>query len=109
VASSVLFVTAHPIFVGIGSHFLLKERVGRRLLGGIALSIIGGIVIGWGDLQIGGAAIYGDLLALLFFGEVPGWLNGIGAVIILSGIYLSLKSEEESDGNGDRSGEDRMG
>jgi len=43
------------------------------------------------------------------FGAIPGWLNGIGALIILSGIYLSLRSEEGSDGNEDRSGEDRMG
>ncbi len=200
VSSSVLFVTTHPMFVGIGSHFLLKERVGRRLVAGIALSIIGGIIIGWGDLRIGGRAVYGDLLAIggglaaaiyfligrtvrkgsnlidyiaiaygtaaaivllscaatgarltgfshqtylylfllaigpqlighttfnwalkhlsaakvsvvilgepvgatilaiLFFREVPGWLNGIGAVIILVGIYLSLRSEEGQNG-----------
>jgi len=211
VASSVLFVTTHPIFVGLGSHFLLKERVGQRLAIGIGLSIIGGIIIGWGDLRIGGTALYGDLLAiggggaaavyfligrrvrqrtplidyiaiaygtaaaivllscaaartaltgfpritylylgllavgpqlighstfnwalrelpaaevsvvilaepvgatllaLFLFNEIPGWLNGIGAAIILVGIYLSLQGEEGPDGNGKRPGEDRMG
>lgn len=200
VASSVLFVTTHPIFVGLGAHFVLKERVGRGLAIGIGLAVLGGGLIGFGDLQVGGDALRGDLLALaggfavavyfligrrvrktiplidyitvtygtaavvvllaclaaacplggysaqtylflvllalgpqlvghttfnwalkhlpaskvsvmilgepigsallalLFFSESPTWLNGIGAVIILAGIYLSLRTEEATDG-----------
>ena len=200
VASSVLFVTTHPIFVGLGAHFVLKERVGRSLAIGIGVAVLGGGLIGFGDLQVGGDALRGDLLALaggfavaiyfligrrvrktiplidyitvtygtaavvvllaclaaacplggysaqtylflvllalgpqlvghttfnwalkhlpaskvsvmilgepigsallalLFFSESPTWLNGIGAVIILAGIYLSLRTEEATDG-----------
>lgn len=200
VASSVLFVTTHPIFVGLGAHFVLKERVGRGLAIGIGLAVLGGGLIGFDDLQVGGDALRGDLLALaggfavaiyfligrrvrktiplidyitvtygtaavvvllaclasacplggysaqtylflvllalgpqlvghttfnwalkhlpaskvsvmilgepigsallalLFFSESPTWLNGIGAVIILAGIYLSLRTEEATDG-----------
>jgi len=199
VASSVLFVTTHPIFVGLGAHYVLKERLGRGLVVGIALAVLGGGLIGFGDLQLGGAAIRGDLLALggglavavyfligrrvrrnvslldyvaitygtaaglvlaacvvtscplagfssgtylylallalgpqmighttfnwalkhlqaskvsvmilaepigssllalLFFREVPTWPNAAGAVIILLGIYLSLRTKEASD------------
>ncbi|MGB2983925.1 MAG: DMT family transporter [Candidatus Bipolaricaulia bacterium] len=200
VASSVLFVTTHPIFVGLGAHFVLRERAGRGLIVGIGLAVFGGVLIGFGDLRIGGDALRGDLLALagglavsiyfligrrvrqtmplidyitvtygtaavlvlasclivrsplggfspstylflvlvalipqlighstfnwalkhlpaskvsvmilgepigstllavLFFSEMPTWLNGIGAVIILLGIYLSLTTKEASDG-----------
>jgi len=199
VASSVLFVTTHPIFVGIGAHYILKERVRRGLAAGIALAVLGGGLIGFGDLQLGGEALQGDLLALaggfavavyfligrrvrrtvslldyvtityataavlvlaaclvsncplagfssktylylgllalgpqmighttfnwalkhlaaskvsvmilaepvgssllalLFFREVPSWLNVAGAVIILLGIYLSLRTKEATD------------
>jgi len=64
VASSVLFVSTHPIFVGVGSIVFLRERFSRPLLAGIALAVIGGAVIGFGDMQFGGPALRGDLLAL---------------------------------------------
>jgi len=64
VASSVLFVTTHPLFVGLGSFFLLKERPTRSLLIGISLALLGGALIGFGDLQIAGTAVKGDLLAV---------------------------------------------
>lgn len=200
VASSVLFVSTHPIFVGLGSILFLRERPSRPLLIGIALAVIGGGLIGFGDFRFAGAALRGDLLALggglmaalyfligrrvrrtvslseyvaasygtaavlvlllclatrtrlvgftmntygylvllavipqlighstinwalrqlsasrvsvlvlgepvgsallavPFFGEIPGGLNLLGAAIILVGIYLSLRSEEERNG-----------
>ena len=199
VASSVLFVTTHPIFVGLGARFLFKERWSRGLVLGMALALLGGGLIGFGDLGVGGDALRGDLLALgggfavavyfligrhvrktvsvidyititygtaavivlltcliarcpltgyttstylflallalgpqlvghstfnwalkhlpasqvsamilaepigstllalLFFGETPTWLNGIGAVIILLGIYWTQRIKEASD------------
>lgn len=70
VASSVVLVTTNPIFVGLGSVFLLNERLSPLLVGGIVLSVLGGFLIGYGDLRLGGGALYGDLLALL--GAVAG-------------------------------------
>ncbi len=64
VASSVLFVSTHPIFVGLGSVLLLRERLSRPLLAAIALAVIGGGLIGFGDFRFGGSALRGDLLAL---------------------------------------------
>lgn len=199
VASSVLFVTTHPLFVALGSRFVLREGTPPRLLLGIVLALGGSILIASGDLRLGGAAWRGDLLALggglavsvyfllgrvvrrnvalvdyatlsygvatvcvilgvlitrtplvgfvpesyaylallalgpqllghttfnwalrhlpasrlsvmilgepigatllalVLFGERPSWLNGLGAVIILLGIYLSLQSKEAPD------------
>jgi len=64
VASSVLFVTTHPIFVALGARFVLGERSGRGLFIGIAVACLGGALIGSGDVQLGGDALRGDLLAL---------------------------------------------
>lgn len=62
VASSVLFVSTHPVFVGVGSALFLGERVSRSLVVGIAVALTGGILVGFGDLRLG--AWTGDLLAL---------------------------------------------
>jgi drug/metabolite transporter (DMT)-like permease len=40
VASSVVLVTTHPIFVGIGSQLFLREQVRMKLVLGFALSIL---------------------------------------------------------------------
>src|SRR5512137_3206674 len=50
VASSVVLVTTHPIFVGIGGWIFLKERMGLNLVFGISLSILGSGLIGYGDM-----------------------------------------------------------
>jgi drug/metabolite transporter (DMT)-like permease len=64
VASSVVLVSTSPIFVGLGSRFILKERLSPLLVSGIALSLSGGVLIGYSDLRFGGEELIGDLLAL---------------------------------------------
>ncbi len=64
VASSVVLVTTNPIFVGLGSYFLLKERLHMLLIAGIGLSVTGGVLIGYGDFKEGSNVLLGDLLAL---------------------------------------------
>jgi len=65
VASSVVLVTTHPIFVGIGSWLFLKERLGLNLILGIGFSVIGSGLIGYGDMVLSKEALIGDGLALL--------------------------------------------
>jgi len=65
VASSVVLVTTHPIFVGLGASFLLKERLGMNLVLGIALSVLGSGLISYGDMTLSEEALMGDGLALL--------------------------------------------
>lgn len=64
VASSVVLVSTNPIFVGLGTRFILRERLGRLLIWGIAASVVGGLLIGYNDLQFGREEFLGDLLAL---------------------------------------------
>jgi drug/metabolite transporter (DMT)-like permease len=65
VASSAIFVHIDPIFVAVVSHFLLKERVTKRMVAGIAVAFIGATMIAVGDAGVGELNLYGDLLALV--------------------------------------------
>jgi drug/metabolite transporter (DMT)-like permease len=74
VASSVVLVTTHPIFVGIGSWLLLKEQMGIKLVLGIALSVLGSGLIGYGDMIWSKEALMGDGFALLGAIAASGYL-----------------------------------
>jgi len=74
VASSVVLVTTNPIFVGIGSWFFLKERIGLNLIFGITLSVLGSGLISYGDMTISKEALIGDGLALLGAIAASGYL-----------------------------------
>jgi drug/metabolite transporter (DMT)-like permease len=73
VASSVVLVNTHPIFVGLGSWLFLRERPGTPLILGIGLSVIGSGIIGFGDLSLSGDALLGDGMALLGAVAVAGY------------------------------------
>lgn len=65
VASSVVLVSTHPIFVGIGSRLFLRERMGFYLVLGIVLSVLGSALISYGDMALSEKALMGDGLAVL--------------------------------------------
>ena len=64
VASSVLLVTLHPVFVAWLGRRLLGEAVSVRLAAGIALALVGTAITSGGDVRISVRALGGDLLAL---------------------------------------------
>jgi drug/metabolite transporter (DMT)-like permease len=64
VMSSVVIVTTNPIFVGLASYFLFKERVGSGLCLGILLAAVGGAVIALSDTHTGPTSLRGDGLSL---------------------------------------------
>ncbi len=61
VASATIFVTTTPIFVVLGSHYFLREKVSPLIFVGISLSIVGGILVVGADIGRFG----GNFLALL--------------------------------------------
>lgn len=63
VASSTVLVTMQPLFVISGGYFLYGEKVGKVGLLGAALALLGSVVIGINDFQVGGQALWGDILA----------------------------------------------
>jgi len=74
VASSVVLVTTHPIFVGIGGWLFLRERIGMNLVVGIALSVLGSALVSSGDMRLSKEALMGDGLALLGAVAASGYL-----------------------------------
>jgi drug/metabolite transporter (DMT)-like permease len=65
VAASVVLVTTAPLFVGVISHFVLDERLTLPMIFGLAVALVGSIIIGVGDLSGGGHQLAGDGLALI--------------------------------------------
>jgi len=67
VASSVILVTAHPLIVGPVSHFLLKERLSKINTTGIIISVIGVVILVYGNygFKANIDTIEGNILAIL--------------------------------------------
>jgi drug/metabolite transporter (DMT)-like permease len=68
VAASTSLVTLQAVFVALGGHFVLGDRLRARSWGGVALATFGAIVVTAADGSIAAdskRAIAGDLLALL--------------------------------------------
>jgi len=70
VAASVVLVNLQPVFVAAGSALWLREAPARAQILGIAIAVVGALVVGLGDAGVASAgggrnAIAGDLLALV--------------------------------------------
>ena len=71
IASSVALVTTNPIFVGVFSWLILREKQEKELIFGIVLSVGGSLVLALGDGGLSGLvitnreALIGDLLAIV--------------------------------------------
>ena len=76
VASSTALVATNPIFVALVSFLLWRERIGRRALIGIGLSVLGSVLIGFSDRNGGSGSnpLLGDVLALVGAIFVTGYL-----------------------------------
>jgi len=74
VASSVILVSMSPLFVGLLSRLLGMDRVAKGMVGGILLSLVGSVAIGYGDFALGRGAFWGDILALGGAVMVTGYL-----------------------------------
>lgn len=65
VASSVVLVTLQPIFAFLGTYFFFKERFSSGAIISMIIALMGSFIISWGDFQLSGMALFGDILALL--------------------------------------------
>jgi drug/metabolite transporter (DMT)-like permease len=74
VASSVLFVSLHPVVVALVEWLALRrvQRLGTWI--GIGLTLAGSVVVAAHDLQLGRDAIWGDALAFLGAVALVGYL-----------------------------------
>lgn len=65
VASSTAIMALEPILVMLGSYFLFAHKASLQSILGVAIAIIGAVMIGWGDFGLSMRALQGDLLSLL--------------------------------------------
>ncbi|MGR9047659.1 DMT family transporter [Halobacillus faecis] len=73
VASSVVLVALQPVFAFMGTYLFFKERFTIGAILSLIITLTGSVIIGWGDFQISGTALFGDLLALLGAVTVTGY------------------------------------
>ena len=86
VASSVVLVTAHPVFVAPISHYLLKERLCRLNVIGIAIAVAGVVLLVTGDY--GFSAFKLDTLE----GNILAMLGGLAAGLYILGGRVARKT-----------------
>lgn len=77
VASSTVLRSLTPLFISLGAWLILKQSFDRQFILGMMLSTIGGMAIGWDDLQLGTAHLLGDGMAL-----VSAALHGANILIV---------------------------
>jgi drug/metabolite transporter (DMT)-like permease len=65
IANSVVLVNTIPLWVGLFTPLMSKDRIRGATILSIIVSIIGAGIIGFGDFSIGGKALWGDLLAVI--------------------------------------------
>jgi len=83
IANSVVLVNTIPLWVGLFTPLISKDRIRGSTITSIIVSVIGAAIIGFGDFATGGKALWGDLLAV--FGAV------CAAVYLLLGRNLRRK------------------
>ena len=65
VASSVVLVTTTPIWVAVGTRFVLREPVRLPFIGGLLIAMAGAILLSGIDASVGGDSLRGDVLATI--------------------------------------------
>ncbi|HYF78583.1 MAG TPA: DMT family transporter [Symbiobacteriaceae bacterium] len=73
VASSTVLVTMHPFIVLLYGYFAWGERTRGWAVAGVALAVLGAILVSWGDFRLDASALLGDLLAFLGAVTVSGY------------------------------------
>ncbi|MFC7165319.1 DMT family transporter [Halospeciosus flavus] len=99
VAASVTLITTQPIFVGAGAAVLLDERLTPRMVGGMAVALVGAFCMSIGPIVVDPLLGGGDIVAALttafagssaqLYGNALALVGAVvGAVYTLSGRSL---------------------
>ncbi len=108
VANATLIANMTPIVVALGAVLLFGERLSRRFYGGLALSMMGIMLLSYRSLQVGGGRLEGDgmaLMAAFFYGSyllalgrlrlrfststVMAWTGVASAIVLVPMAYFS--------------------
>ena len=73
IASSTVIVCLQPLFSIVLERVLLKSRLRPAALVGCGIALLGSVIIGFGDFQISGLSLLGDILAFVAAGVISGY------------------------------------
>ena len=73
IASSTVIVCLQPLFSIVLERVLLKSRFRPAALVGCGIALLGSVIIGFGDFQISGLSLLGDILAFVAAGVISGY------------------------------------
>ena len=73
IASSTVIVCLQPLFSIVLERVLLKSRFRPAALAGCGIALLGSVIIGFGDFQISGLSLLGDILAFVAAGVISGY------------------------------------
>jgi drug/metabolite transporter (DMT)-like permease len=74
VATSVVLVTASPIFIAFASRFFFGQRLSVGAIAGITVTLLGSVLIGYANWQIGPQSLLGGVLAFTAALSVAGYM-----------------------------------
>jgi len=64
IANSVVLVNTIPLWVGLFTPLIAKDRIKGSTIISIIVSVVGAAIIGFGDFATAGRALWGDILAV---------------------------------------------
>ena len=70
IASSTVIVCLQPLFSLALERFVQKQKIKPMALVGCFIALVGSTIIGFGDFQISGLSLFGDILAFLAAGVI---------------------------------------
>lgn len=70
IASSTMIVCLQPLFSLALDRFVSNKSITKNAIIGCTISLIGCAIIGWGDFQISGQSLWGDILAFVAGGVI---------------------------------------
>lgn len=73
IASSTVIVCLQPLFSIVLERVLLKSHFRPAALTGCGIALLGSVIIGFGDFQISGLSLLGDVLAFVAAGVIAGY------------------------------------
>jgi drug/metabolite transporter (DMT)-like permease len=89
IASSTVLRSLTPLFISLGAWLILKQRFKRQFVIGMTLAIIGAMVIGWKDLQVGNDYLVGDAIAFLWLFTRSRLYYGAGIALAMCGWFVN--------------------
>lgn len=75
IASSTILVNTHSVFVVLATYLVLKDKVSKKALLSMGITVAGSIIIASGDFGVGTNVFYGDVLAVMGALFVAGYMT----------------------------------